>query len=67
MTEWVTVELYDPAWVPPGTVTEMVGSQVAVLAPDTAVAVCTSPPGDSGSRLLGVTVTVPVFVAVGVL
>jgi hypothetical protein len=66
MTEWVTVELYDPAKVPPGIVTEIVGSQVAVLIPDTPVAVCTAPPGYSGLRLLGATVALPVIVAAGV-
>ncbi len=41
MTEWVTVIAYVPARVPPGTRTAIVGLQVAVLSPETPVAVTT--------------------------
>ena len=48
-------------------VTEMVGFHTAVLIPDTLVAVWTGPGGYRGSRLLAVTMALPVTVADGVL
>jgi hypothetical protein len=63
-TEWVIVALYVPANAPAGIGTPMDGFQVAVLTPDTAVAVCTVPGVVMAVRLMAVTVDVPTTHAV---
>lgn len=63
-TEWVIVPLYTPAAVPPGTVTVMVGFQVAELSPVIPDAVTAAPTAVRSPGLFAVYVAVPILVIV---